>query len=240
MRLIILLFFVPLQLLSQSEIDIITPVRWTRIDLKLLKNDHFNAPNGIVDDSAKYLYTCMQMLANSDTMFYFLEGGDISDKQKLYFESALALKIDSSLANNQWTYLETSIEKNFLISTAPDWNPFFLENGFPYIRINPDGWEEFCYPPRTYFQIIPSEVTEFRVREEGMYDQKKKKIEYTPVAIEVFPVSGYNGSGHLYFDLKRVKDRFNDPKRTPWLVDIIQAIPQGEQYMQTKVRTITH
>ena len=236
----LILFFAFNSVAQQNEMEIQTPVRWTRIAIKDLNSTLLESPVGQLKDSSKYLYSCMQMLANSDTMFFFLEGGDITEKQKLYFESANVGKPDSAIAHNQWTYLEETKEKNFIISTAPDWNPFFLEDGFPYIRINPDGTEEFCYPPRTYFQIITSDVTEIRVREEGKYNSKTKKIEYVPVAIQIYPDWGYQGDSLLYFDLKRVKERYSAPDQLPWLEDINKALPKGQQFMQTTVRKISN
>lgn len=73
--------------------------------------------------------------------------------------------------------------------------PLTDEFGDPLVKVNPDGTEEFVYPPRDTVYFTSSDIVQYRLKEDWFFDKERSQLDVRIIAIApvVYDISEENG-----------------------------------------------
>jgi len=219
---VILIVLNVLSVYGQSENELIKEVRWIRISIDSIDSAVLNS-----------MFTDIDSLTRQDSLVFFLESQDITDKRKHYIHT-LKNMVRDSLPKREWLYYN-DYKGDFpgYLVVMDGYYPFYNDKGEYQTTLNEEhGYEAFIYPiPKGYYEIVPNEVEEIRIREVKSWNADKEAYEFTTEAIRLDPIFGMISSNELWIDLNESQQVFGERS---WLQYFFNQDYNGYQYMQTK------
>lgn len=188
-------------------------------------------------DSALFLSmikTIEELTVNGEGI-YFLESTDISQKRKFYPHIIANIKKDSLRYDVDFTYPYRGKESSFIVA-MDGYYTFCDENGknqtvYEYYEDYPDSKSEvYVYPPRSFYEFVPSKIKEVRVRQKKVWNDQKEEFEFITEAISLYPNYGFSGKLECWIDLNKLQLLVEE---SSWINFFIEQEYDGYQYMQT-------
>lgn len=223
-RSLLILIVLVLNVLSvsgQSEDSLIKEVRWIRITIDSIDSAVLNS-----------MFTDIDSLVNQDSLVFFLENRDITYKRKHYIHT-LKNMVRDSLPKRDWLrYYDYEGDSTSYLVVLDGYYPFYNHKGESQTSLNKQyGYESYIYPiPKGYYEIVPNEVVEIRIREVKCWNTKKETFEFKTEALRLYPIYGMIGSEELWIDLNEVSQVLGDKL---WLQYFFNQDYHGYQFMQT-------
>lgn len=168
-----------------------------------------------------------------------------SDKINIYKQN---YSPGSNYDVNSWYYIDydKEIEENlkdslsfwakdpyFQITVQSDY-PMTDEYGDPMVRTNPDGTQEYLYPPPDIYVFPSKECDEIRIKENRIFNESSNQYDFVAVGLSFYFKGSryYRGYEKFWVDLEELLSALENKSKYPWYSAIVNKNYQGFQYMQ--------
>ena len=184
--------------------------------------------------------------SKAEDMFLFLKELSLKNKLQIYmetvgtigYETAWESIEDSTIHNNRYgDPLYTTYKKDIFNKLIYSNMPLVKENGDPVIATNPDGTQEFVYPPPDSVGITMHMIQHLRIREELIVDESgNADFQLTGIG---FYFNHGNGYGEVLFWISffELREILKKQKKPNWYKALENRNYSGFQYMQKPCNT---